>query len=69
MQTATMEDVQARLPQILDELAPGEEVVITRGGKPVARLTGPGEIEKACQIAWRAKGHGDLHGPGLRCAA
>jgi antitoxin (DNA-binding transcriptional repressor) of toxin-antitoxin stability system len=44
MQTATMEDVQARLPQILDELAPGEEVVITRGGKPVARLTWPGEI-------------------------
>jgi antitoxin (DNA-binding transcriptional repressor) of toxin-antitoxin stability system len=43
MQTATVEDVQARLPQILDVLAPGEEVVITRDGKPVARLTGSGE--------------------------
>ena len=43
MQTATIEDVQARLQQILDELAPGEEVVITRDGKPVVRLKGSGE--------------------------
>ncbi len=43
MQTATIEDVQARLPQILDALAPGEEIVITRDGKPVARLTGPNQ--------------------------
>jgi antitoxin (DNA-binding transcriptional repressor) of toxin-antitoxin stability system len=40
MQTATIEDVQARLPEILDKLAPGEEVVITRDGKPVAKLSG-----------------------------
>lgn len=30
--TATMEGVQARLSEILDSLAPGEEVVITRDG-------------------------------------
>ena len=67
MQTATMEDVQARLPQILDELAPGEEVVITRGGKPVARLTGPGIDERSA--VYGTQRDGDLHGPGLRRAA
>ena len=56
MQTATMEDVQARLPQILDELAPGEEVVITRGGKPVARLTGPADLPKGVPVYGRGKG-------------
>jgi antitoxin (DNA-binding transcriptional repressor) of toxin-antitoxin stability system len=40
VQTATIEDVQARLPEIIDALGPGEEVAITRDGKPVARLTG-----------------------------
>jgi antitoxin (DNA-binding transcriptional repressor) of toxin-antitoxin stability system len=39
--TATIEDVQARLPQILDALAPGDEVVITRNGAPVGRLVRP----------------------------
>jgi antitoxin (DNA-binding transcriptional repressor) of toxin-antitoxin stability system len=43
MQTATVEDVQARLPEILDALPPGAEVVITRDGKPVGRLTGTEE--------------------------
>jgi antitoxin (DNA-binding transcriptional repressor) of toxin-antitoxin stability system len=39
MHTATMEEVQSHLPELLDKLTPGDEVVITRGGKPVARLT------------------------------
>lgn len=43
MHTTTIEDVQARLPQILDALAPGDEVVITRNGAPVGRLTRPSD--------------------------
>lgn len=39
MHTATMEEVQSHLPELLDKLTPGDEVVITRGGRPVARLT------------------------------
>ncbi|MEO2092335.1 MAG: type II toxin-antitoxin system Phd/YefM family antitoxin [Gemmataceae bacterium] len=39
MHTATMEEVQSHLPELLDKLTAGDEVVITRGGKPVARLT------------------------------
>ena len=39
MTAMTLEEVQAKLPEVLDGLRPGEEVVITRGGEPVARLT------------------------------
>jgi prevent-host-death family protein len=38
MSTVTIEDAQARLPELLDQLTSGEEVLITRDGKPVARL-------------------------------
>ena len=31
---------QARLPQLIDELRPGEEIILTRGQAPVARLIG-----------------------------
>jgi antitoxin (DNA-binding transcriptional repressor) of toxin-antitoxin stability system len=61
MQTATIEDVQARLPQIVDALAPGEEVVITRDGKPVARLSGPSVEPKGVPIPGRAKGMLIIH--------
>ena len=54
MQTATIEDVQARLPQILDALAPGEEVVIMRDVKPVGRLSH--DLPKGVPIAGRGKG-------------
>ena len=54
MQTATMEDVQARLPEILEHLTPGEEVVITRDGKPVAKLVP--ELPKGVPILGRGKG-------------
>ena len=40
MPTLTIDEVQLRLPQIIDALDPGEELVITRGDRPVARLVG-----------------------------
>ena len=40
MQTITLEEAQSHLAEIIDKLTPGEEVVITRGNKPVARLSG-----------------------------
>jgi antitoxin (DNA-binding transcriptional repressor) of toxin-antitoxin stability system len=54
MTTATVEDVQARLPEILDHLAPGQEVVITRDGKPVAKLVP--DLPRGVPIVGRAKG-------------
>jgi antitoxin (DNA-binding transcriptional repressor) of toxin-antitoxin stability system len=59
MQTATIEDVQARLPEILDKLAPGEEVVITRDGKPVAKLVA--DLPKGVPIPGRGKGMLIIH--------
>ena len=38
MQRMTLEDAQSHLAEIIDNLTPGEEVVLTRGDKPVARI-------------------------------
>jgi antitoxin (DNA-binding transcriptional repressor) of toxin-antitoxin stability system len=38
MSTVTLEEAQARLPQLIERLQPGEEIVITRDQKAVARL-------------------------------
>lgn len=54
MPTLTIEEVQARLPQIIDELHPGEELVITRDDRPVARLLSP-ELPKGVPIYGRGK--------------
>lgn len=54
MQIVTAEDVQARLPELLDGLAPGERLVITRGGKPVATLAA--ELPKGVPIPGRGIG-------------
>jgi prevent-host-death family protein len=40
MSTVTLEEAQAQLPLLIDRLQPGEEIIITRDSKPVARLTG-----------------------------
>ena len=36
--TMSIEEVQATLPEIISQLGPGEEVVITRDNQPVAEL-------------------------------
>ena len=36
--TVTVEEAQARLPELINQLAAGEEVVITRDEQPVAKL-------------------------------
>ena len=39
MPTVTLAEAQAKLAELVDHLAPGEELVITRDDKPVAKLT------------------------------
>lgn len=39
MITITIEEAKARLSELIQSLAPGEEIIITDGGRPVARLT------------------------------
>jgi antitoxin (DNA-binding transcriptional repressor) of toxin-antitoxin stability system len=38
MSTISIEDAQARLPDLIEKMQPGEELLITRDQKPVARL-------------------------------
>ena len=38
--TITVEEAQAKLKELIDHLAPGEEIVITEDRQPVAKLVG-----------------------------
>jgi antitoxin (DNA-binding transcriptional repressor) of toxin-antitoxin stability system len=38
MQTITLEEAQRHLPEIIEKLTPGEEVLLTRGDQPVATI-------------------------------
>ena len=40
MSTVTIEEAQAKLSELIDKLALGEEVIITRNQQPVAKLVG-----------------------------
>jgi antitoxin (DNA-binding transcriptional repressor) of toxin-antitoxin stability system len=44
--TMSTEEVQATLPEIIQKLGPGEEVIITRDDQPVAKLV---SLPKAAQ--------------------
>ena len=60
MQTVTEEQVQDHLPEFLDQMVPGQEVVIVRAGKPVGRLLPP-PLQKGVPIAGRGKGKLVIH--------
>jgi antitoxin (DNA-binding transcriptional repressor) of toxin-antitoxin stability system len=40
MSNVTLEEAQARLPDLIHELVPGQEVLITENERPVAKLVG-----------------------------
>jgi antitoxin (DNA-binding transcriptional repressor) of toxin-antitoxin stability system len=52
MTTVTIEEAQQKLGELIDHLAAGEKLIITRGARPVARL----ERESAAGIARRTPG-------------
>lgn len=60
MSFATIEEAQTQLPELVDHLTAGEEVVITRDGKPVARLVLP-ELPKGYPIFGRGIGKLVIH--------
>lgn len=39
MSTISIEDAQAKLAELIRNMSPGEELIITAGSQPVARLT------------------------------
>jgi len=46
VQLVTIEEAQAHLPELIEQLQPGDELLITRDHQPVARLTGTTEPRK-----------------------
>jgi antitoxin (DNA-binding transcriptional repressor) of toxin-antitoxin stability system len=54
MPTITLEEAQSRLAEVIDNLPAGEPVVITRDGRPVARLVR--ELPRGVPVPGRCKG-------------
>ncbi len=57
MSTVTLADAKAHLSHLIDQVVAGSEVVITRRGKPVARITPVATPRKPLQslAAFRAR--------------
>jgi antitoxin (DNA-binding transcriptional repressor) of toxin-antitoxin stability system len=49
MYIVTLEEAQARLPALLEELQPGEEMTITNQGQPLA------QVKKTPRNSWPCK--------------
>ena len=56
MQTIPVEEAQGRLAEIIEKLAPGEEVVLTRDEKPVATVRATPPPEPAPRMFGTLKG-------------
>ena len=52
----TQEEAQAKLPELIENLSSGEELVITRNHQPVARLLAEGKSKQQPRKAGSAKG-------------
>jgi antitoxin (DNA-binding transcriptional repressor) of toxin-antitoxin stability system len=49
MTVVTIEEARERLPELIAELQPGEEIVIDQDGSPVAKLTRSGPASWPCR--------------------
>ena len=56
MRTVTIEEAQAKLPELINKLALGEEVLITRNQQPVAKLVGQQRRARKPRRPGNAKG-------------
>jgi antitoxin (DNA-binding transcriptional repressor) of toxin-antitoxin stability system len=56
MSTITLEQAQAQLPTLIANLKPGEEVLITQGQRPVARLVGEAAEPRTPRVPGSAVG-------------
>lgn len=55
MTPITIEEAQDKLAQLIDQLAPGEVIVITRNARPIAQLVGL-PSEKPRPVLGRGRG-------------
>jgi len=54
--TISLEEAQAKLPDVIENLGPGEEVVITKDEQPVAKLVGQQKASRRPRQPGSAKG-------------
>jgi antitoxin (DNA-binding transcriptional repressor) of toxin-antitoxin stability system len=56
LETVTLQEAQTHLPDLIARLAPGKEVVITDGDRPVAKLVGQAEVTRQPRQPGSAQG-------------
>ena len=49
MTTMALEDIKLTLPELLDNLTPGDEIILTRNQQPVAKLVSTAAIPQPKQ--------------------
>ncbi len=54
--TITVEEAQTKLPELIGNLAPGEEIIITQDQQPVAKLVGGRSPERKPRVPGNCKG-------------
>ena len=59
--TITVEEAQAHLKELIGNLAPGEELVITEDQRPVAKMVGQGVPARKPRARGGAKGKLVIH--------
>src|SRR5437870_2339612 len=55
MTNVTIEEAQAKLPELIEGLTPGDAVVITRDGHPWAQVTKTGKTSWPCRAGSYSK--------------
>jgi antitoxin (DNA-binding transcriptional repressor) of toxin-antitoxin stability system len=54
--TLAIEDINLTLPELLDSLSPGDEVILTRNHRPVAKLVSEKPPERKPRVPGLGKG-------------
>jgi len=69
MKTATVRDLRTAFPKVESWLLEGEEVTITKGGKPVALLVKPRPVKRKLDFKTRFGGKAPKLRPGKSLVA
>ena len=54
--TMAVEDIKVTLPELLDNLTPGDEVILTRNQQPVAKLVSERPAQRKPRVPGNCKG-------------
>ncbi len=54
--TMAVEDLTVSLPELIAKLSPGDEIILTRDHKPVAKLIGEKQVERKRREPGNCKG-------------